>query len=287
MKKDYYAELGVARDATEDDIKKAYRKLANTHHPDKGGDEEKFKSVKEAYEVLSDTQKRTHYDGAASSDGQEHMSVEEIFRHMREAHQRAGFRPANFKQVYEFVTEVSMLDAYKGFVMQVNLDGQADEVAIPRGVPNYSRGQYKSKNGRDVMITVRFAPSPYVVKMINEVTQIIDSTGQRYTGELDSGNIDYTLQVDVLDILLGAWVDVVDFTGEKCAMRVPAGHNPDHKLRIKGKGYVNWNLQKGEAQVARADMYVKLQPIFKQPKDLDPIKVHSLYELSKFKPGTA
>ncbi len=61
--KDYYTILGVAKNASEEDIKKAYRKLAHQYHPDKaGGDEKKFKEINEAYQVLSDKNKRAQYD---------------------------------------------------------------------------------------------------------------------------------------------------------------------------------------------------------------------------------
>lgn len=59
---DYYDTLGVKRDASADEIKKAFRRLARKHHPDAGGDEEKFKQINEAYEVLSDAEKRAQYD---------------------------------------------------------------------------------------------------------------------------------------------------------------------------------------------------------------------------------
>lgn len=63
MAKDYYAILGVAKSASQDEIKKAYRKLAHTHHPDKqGGNEAKFKEINEAYSVLGDQTKRSQYD---------------------------------------------------------------------------------------------------------------------------------------------------------------------------------------------------------------------------------
>ena len=72
MAKDYYKTLGVARGASADEIKKAYRKLAHVHHPDKsGGDEAKFKEINEAYQVLSNKEKRAQYDqfGEAFSQG--------------------------------------------------------------------------------------------------------------------------------------------------------------------------------------------------------------------------
>ncbi len=62
MSQDYYTILGVSKNATNEDIKKAYRKLAHQYHPDKGGDAEKFKQVSEAYQVLSNQEKRAQYD---------------------------------------------------------------------------------------------------------------------------------------------------------------------------------------------------------------------------------
>ncbi len=61
-KRDYYEVLGVGKDASADEIKKAFRKSAVEHHPDRGGDEEKFKEINEAYEVLKDDKKRQRYD---------------------------------------------------------------------------------------------------------------------------------------------------------------------------------------------------------------------------------
>ena len=62
MAKNYYQILGVEKSASPEDIKKAYRKLAHRHHPDKGGDEKKFKEINEAYQTLSDQEKRNQYD---------------------------------------------------------------------------------------------------------------------------------------------------------------------------------------------------------------------------------
>lgn len=68
MAKDYYNILGVSRSANQDEIKKAYRKLALEYHPDRGGDTEKFKEVNEAYQVLSNPQKKAQYDQFGTAD---------------------------------------------------------------------------------------------------------------------------------------------------------------------------------------------------------------------------
>ncbi|HUD10744.1 MAG TPA: DnaJ domain-containing protein, partial [Candidatus Saccharimonadales bacterium] len=76
-KRDYYEVLGVDKNASPDEIKKSFRRLAVEHHPDRGGQEEKFKEINEAYEVLKDESKRKRYDqfghagvgSSASSDG--------------------------------------------------------------------------------------------------------------------------------------------------------------------------------------------------------------------------
>ena len=67
---DYYETLGVNHTTQPDEIKKAYRKLASQHHPDKGGDTKKFQDIQKAYEVLSDPQKKHEYDNPNPFGGQ-------------------------------------------------------------------------------------------------------------------------------------------------------------------------------------------------------------------------
>lgn len=80
MSKNYYEILGVEKNSTPDEIKKAYRKKAIEHHPDKGGDEEKFKELAEAYEILSDPEKRDNFDKFGSDGAQQHhFNMNDIF----------------------------------------------------------------------------------------------------------------------------------------------------------------------------------------------------------------
>jgi len=79
---DYYKLLNVNKEASDSEIKKSYRKLAKENHPDKGGDAEKFKQIAEAYEVLSNKDKRTQYDTFGKYDGNVNINPFEIFESM-------------------------------------------------------------------------------------------------------------------------------------------------------------------------------------------------------------
>ena len=79
---DYYKLLNVSKEASDSEIKKSYRKLAKENHPDKGGDAEKFKQIAEAYEVLSNKDKRTQYDTFGKYDGNVNINPFEIFESM-------------------------------------------------------------------------------------------------------------------------------------------------------------------------------------------------------------
>lgn len=80
MKEDYYKVLGVSKNVSKEEIKKAYKKLALKYHPDKGGDAEKFKEISEAYAVLSDDNKRKQYDQFGHAGFDQRFSQEDIFR---------------------------------------------------------------------------------------------------------------------------------------------------------------------------------------------------------------
>src|SRR5208283_3478243 len=82
-KRDYYEVLGVPRNATKDEVKNAYRKMAMQYHPDRNKSpeaEERFKEISEAYAVLSDDQKRSQYDTMGKVDFGQQYSQEDIFK---------------------------------------------------------------------------------------------------------------------------------------------------------------------------------------------------------------
>jgi len=156
-KRDYYEVLGLAKNASEDDIKKAYRKLAMKHHPDRNqGDkpaEEKFKECKEAYEMLSDAQKRAAYDqyGHAGVDpnaggfrpgGQEGFggfaeAFGDIFGDIFNGQGGGARRGANGQQVFrgsdlQFAMEISLEEAAAGKETQIRIPS-SDECETCKG----------------------------------------------------------------------------------------------------------------------------------------------------------
>lgn len=148
MNKDYYKVLGVSRNASRDEIKKAYRKLAHQCHPDKnGGDDKKFKEVNEAYQVLSNDQKRQQYDqfgttfeqGGFSGFSGQGFDFEDLFRGQQSFYgQRvnledlfstifsdffagAGFSRRKRKNIVVDM-EVDLKDILKGVEKEIKLD---------------------------------------------------------------------------------------------------------------------------------------------------------------------
>ena len=114
---EYYNLLGISRDATDKEIKKAFRKKAMKEHPDRGGDAEKFKKISEAYEVLIDNEKRELYNNygkqgveqAAQGGGSSH-SAEDIFGSIFGNHKPSG--PKKAEPI--IALEVSLADVYNG-----------------------------------------------------------------------------------------------------------------------------------------------------------------------------
>jgi molecular chaperone DnaJ len=110
-----YEDLGVSKDAGPDEIKKAYRKLAREHHPDKGGDAEKFKKVQEAYEVLSDPEKRQNFDQFGTAEGPPPSPFPpDMFASMFGGFAPQPQRGPRRRADHEHTVRISLEEAYRG-----------------------------------------------------------------------------------------------------------------------------------------------------------------------------
>lgn len=253
-KRDYYEILGVSRDASADEIKKAFRKAAVKHHPDReGGDEAKFKEASEAYEVLSDSQKRAAYDqfghaaGAANAGGPgggnpfggaggfDFNGVQfdfsgaggfgdifsEIFGGMRN-------RPRDV----QVALAIDFNEAVKGTTRELNLrvmdrtsgerKGETVKVKIPAGIDNgqsirmAGKGEYGQGGQRgDLYIDIHVREPKHF--------------------ERHGANLLSRVTVDMVDAALGTEVEVHTLEGE-VTIKVPAGTQPGKILKLSGKG---------------------------------------------------
>ena len=229
---DYYNTLGVPRDASQADIKKAYRKLAMEHHPDKGGDVTKFQEITTAYETLSDTDKRFQYDNPQA---QQHdpfgahpggfsfnfggFDLNEIFNQTFGQHR--GFHQQNAKPSYRTRVNVSLIDAFNGAEQTLQLGTpnglKVINIKIPAGIHNGSQIRYDN--------------------VIEDGTLIIEFNilpDLRFDREGD--DLYSNFPVSVLDLITGTKMQFTTINGKSLEVNIPQGTQPTQHIKITGHG---------------------------------------------------
>ncbi len=243
MSKSLYDTLGVNENASADEIKKAYRKLARKYHPDINKDEsavEKFKEINAAYEVLSDKEKKAQYDqfGDQMFGGQNfqdfargqgsNVDLDEILRQMFgggggfSGGQQGGF--GGFGGIdldMQARITIPFITSVLGGKHQISANGQSFDIKIPAGIKSGEtmrvRGKGKSHGGQvgDLMIKVDVAPS------------------DEY--ERKGDNLYKTIDVPLKTAWFGGKIEVQ--TPEKeVSLKVPQNTKNGQKFRLKGKG---------------------------------------------------
>jgi len=165
--KDYYNTLGINRSASADDIKKAYRKLASQHHPDKAGDTAQFQEIQEAYATLSDTAKRQQYDNPGpqfNSNGPGSFgpgfNFDEIFN-IFGADLRGQRKPSSRMSLWITLADV-MTGGLRNLSIQTNRGAANLEINIPKGINDGDNVRYPglAPDGQDLIINYRIKPDP-------------------------------------------------------------------------------------------------------------------------------
>ena len=249
--KDYYDTLGVKADATDAEIKSAYRKLARKYHPDvskEGGAEEKFKAVNEAYEALKDPQRRRAYDQLRAGgyrDGDEFRGPPPNWQHGpafdeegadfsdffeslfggRGGGGRAG--PRRGRDVHAQVA-VDLRTAYHGGRERISLrDGRRErtlEVKIPAGI----------QPGQQIRLAGQGSPGMHGGTPGDLILEVGLREDDVYA--LDGNNVLSTLALSPWEAALGATVTVPTLGGD-VELRVPAGSDSGRKMRLRGRGW--------------------------------------------------
>lgn len=241
---DYYATLGVAKNASQDEIKKAFRKLASQHHPDKGGDTAKFQEIQAAYDTLGDPDKRAAYDNPAPQfsgfgQGAQFGNMHDIFSQMFGGG-FGGFPGQHPRRNHVRLSLwISLLDVARGGRRPVAIGTQTGtntiEIEIPLGIEDGDNVQYSgiAPGGQDLVIQFRVQPD------------------SRYRRE--GLNLYAEQKVSIWDMILGAEVEVQNIEGHRLTIKIPSRTQPGTTLRLRQQGLRDRNGRQG-------DLMVKIQP---------------------------
>lgn len=229
---DHYNTLGVAKNATPDEIKKAYRKLASQHHPDKGGDTATFQKIQTAYETLSDPAKRQQHDNPSpfqdfggsgfpggfsfnAGGGGFNDIFSEFFR------QAGHHQPRRATQIFRTTVVVSLDQVYTGGEQLLKIQSpnghEMVTIDIPKGV----------QDGAQVRIN----------DVLDGATLIVEFRIQKHLKFDRVGNDLHCNQpISVLDLIVGTTIEFTTISGKTLEVTIPPGTQPHMQMKIAGQG---------------------------------------------------
>ncbi len=275
--KDYYAILGVSKEASPDEIKKAYRRLARQYHPDLNPGnkeaEERFKQIQEAYEVLSNPETRAKYDRLGANwkayenmghytdipqpswqEDQEIFSgFSDFFRmffgedFVRQARRRTG-RPTQLR------LPVTLEELYTGTKKMLQIGTEIIEVPIAAGLKPNTQVRLRRKGpAGELIVQLELQPHP------------------RF--RLEEQNLYADLEVPLYTALLGGTIEFVHLDGKRLRLQIPPETPNGHILRLSGKG---WPAN------PPGDLYLKVQ--VQLPRGLSQKERQLFEELRRLRP---
>jgi curved DNA-binding protein len=275
--KDYYAILGIPKNSSKEDIKKAYQRLAMKYHPDRVPESEKvvaeakFKEIKAAYEALTSepASAADHWQFHGNMSNLSGMGLDDIMELMRRAH-------ATRARIVETQLEITLPEALSGCDKEVHVSGTSVTVTIPPGVPDGFRYPVRVNNSLTVVFVIRMSAPGFVMPDPTQCNVRIERVRGSTCHVIECGDVEKTVQVDALDLFSGIWLTVKGLEGEDLQVRIPAGFNPEHRLKVKEKGYYHWVHELSCAHPTRADLYVRVRPVFVPADKLDKTKLQAL-----------
>lgn len=273
---DYYSTLGVERNASPDEIKSAYRKMAMKHHPDRGGDEKKFKEISEAYDVLSDPQKKQIFDmGGDPRGNQGHGGFhhgggpfEFHFNHNNWNDIFGGFgfgqRPMQRNKTINIVVGISLEEVLTGKTLdaEITIPGGKKKIInidIPPGIDDGQQIRYSGMGDNGIS---NLPPGDLIVNIrINNTTE--------FRREADALWLEKN--ISVWDAILGCKLDVLTIDKKNIQISVPPGTQSDTVLSCKHEGLPNMRSRQ------RGNLLIKIKVII--PRNINNIQRQKIEEV--------
>jgi len=241
MRMDHYNTLGVPRTASQEEIKKAYRKLAMQHHPDKGGDINKFQEVQIAYDTLSDPQKRATYDNPRPqhSPFSQHpggfsfnvngFDLNDLFGQV--FGQQQFHQQQNQRQIYRTRVTVTLEDVYNGKEQVLQLGTPSGvktiNVKVPPGIQSGQNIRYDN-----------------LIQEGSLIIEFVIHPDLRFNR--DGDNLYANVSVSVLDLIVGTTLEFTTIGGNTLEVHIPPLTQPYQQIRLAGHGMPAANGGKGD-----------------------------------------
>lgn len=270
---DYYSLLGVGKSATQDEIKRAYRKLAMKHHPDKGGDPAQFQKIQEAYDTLGDQQKRQQYDNPqpdfsfrtnTSGNPFQGTPFGDFFDQFAQGHPHARQRMKNRDINVNSIIGLADVLTGKSEMVRYNLsDGRTEHVRveIPAGARDGDTIRYDRLGDHS---DPRLPRGDLYVKIRVRAPRGWDR---------DGNNLVTKIRVDIFDIILGTSVNFTSLDNKTIKLKIPAGTQPGTVLNVRGYGVPD--LRTGR----RGNVYVQVEA--DMPRQLSTEAAQRIQELQQ------
>lgn len=235
----YYETLGVSKNASPEEVKKAYRKLASIHHPDRGGNTAKFQAIQAAYDTLGDPAKRAAYDNPApqfsgfGAGNGAHFNMHDIFGQMFGGSSPFG-QPRRSNHIRTTIWTTLEEVAQSGSrTMQVRSESGTStvQIQIPAGIEDGDNVRYDGvgPNGMDLMIQYKIHPHAQWRR--------------------DGLTLHTDHAVSIWDMILGGETEIKTILGTGVVIRIPPNTQPGAVMRLRGHGMTNTQGQRGDVMI--------------------------------------
>lgn len=243
---DYYQTLGIKEDANQDEIRAAYKKLAMKNHPDRGGDTKRFQEISQAYDTLSDPQKKSQYDAQKNGFNPfagggrnpfEHINEMFNFRFTQEGPQFGqGFRQQQVKKNRDLTIRIgiTLKQSYTGTQIEAryttpNGHSQTAVVDIPPGINHGQTIRYGGLGDDSIPNLPRG----------NLNVQVMIDPDDRF--ERINNDLWTTLHINILEAMIGCQKEVEHLDGTSLPVRLRPGVNDGTEFAASGKGFKDVN----------------------------------------------